>query len=82
MTDRAQSDVSERNVNEKEFLLQLISLYREFPHLWKLRSKDYTDNTKRCQAIKKKMVKVLRISRLSITEEDVNEKNEYCTHDL
>lgn len=67
-------DVPARNMNEKEFLLEFISLYREFPQLWKLKSKDYMDKNKRQQGIQK-MVEMLKLSRPTITEEEVKKKN-------
>jgi len=61
------------NISKKEFLLQFISIYRDMPMLWRINSKDYMDKNKRINAIKK-MTELLKVSRWSITEEDVKKK--------
>ncbi|XP_049939469.1 uncharacterized protein LOC126416045 isoform X2 [Schistocerca serialis cubense] len=66
-------DVSSRLITEKEFLLQFISLYREFPELWKIGSEGYRDKKKRALAINK-IAEVLRLSQPYITREDVKRK--------
>ncbi|XP_049763449.1 uncharacterized protein LOC126092072 isoform X2 [Schistocerca cancellata] len=66
-------DVPSRLITEKDFLLQFISLYREFPELWKIGSEGYRDKKKRALAINK-IAEVLRLSQPYITREDVKRK--------
>ncbi|KAL4125840.1 hypothetical protein QTP88_010080 [Uroleucon formosanum] len=45
--------MNDNNISEKEFLLQFISIYRDMPMLWRIKSKEYMDKHKRINAIKK-----------------------------
>lgn len=65
--------INDGNMSEKEFLLEFISVYRDMPMLWRIKSKDYMDKHKRMNAIKK-MTELLKVSRGNITEEDVKKK--------
>lgn len=47
-------------IAERDFVLLLISLYRDCPELWKVKSKDYLNKKKRNLAIQK-ILKVLKI---------------------
>lgn len=61
------------NITDKEFTLHFISMYRDKPLLWKIKSKDYMDKNKRRTAIKE-MTNLLRTFRRNITEEEVKKK--------
>jgi len=65
--------MNDNNISEKEFLLQFISIYRDMPMLWRIKSKEYMDKHKRINAIKK-LTELLKVSRRNITEEDVKKK--------
>jgi hypothetical protein len=65
--------MNDNNISEKEFLLQFISIYRDMPMLWRIKSKEYMDKHKRMNAIKK-LTELLKVSRRNITEEDVKKK--------
>lgn len=47
-------------ISERDFVLLIISLYRDFPVLWKVKSQDYVDKNKRAIALTS-IVKTLRI---------------------
>jgi len=64
--------MNDDNISEKEFLLQFISIYRDLPMLWRIRSKEYMDKHKRINAIKK-LTELLKVYRRNITE-DVKKK--------
>lgn len=65
---------------EKEFAIQLISLYREFPCLWKVKSKQYMDKNQRSSALSK-MVEVLKKVSPNIDETEIKKKiNIYRTN--
>lgn len=55
-------------IAEREFVLLLISLYRDCPELWNVKSKDYLNKIKRSNAIQK-ILKVLRIYKPQYNEE-------------
>lgn len=42
------------SVGEREFLTLLITLYRDHPELWQLKSKDYFNKNKKAAALQKK----------------------------
>jgi hypothetical protein len=63
-------DMLSGNITNKDFTLHFISVYRDMPMLWKIKSKDYMDKNKRSTAIKK-MTNLLKMCRRNITEEDV-----------
>lgn len=58
---------------EREFVLLLISLYRDCPELWKVKSKDYLNKNKRSLAIQK-ILKVLKIYKPEYNEETFKKK--------
>jgi len=64
--------MNDDNISEKEFLLQFISIYRDLPMLWRIKSKEYMDKHKRINAIKK-LTELLKVYRRNITE-DVKKK--------
>lgn len=66
-------DMLSGNITNKDFTLHFISVYRDMPMLWKIKSKDYMDKNKRSTAIKK-MTNLLKMCRRNITEEDVKKK--------
>lgn len=47
--------MAETSESEREFISMLINLYRDLPELWKVKSKDYFNQTKKQLAFKKSM---------------------------
>lgn len=66
-------DMLSANITDREFTLHFISVYRDMPMLWKIKSKEYMDKNKRGTALKK-MTNLLKMCRRNITEEDVKKK--------
>lgn len=60
-------------ITERDFVLLLISLYRDYPALWKIKSKEYADKNKRSLALTS-IVKALRVYKPTYTEELLKKK--------
>lgn len=61
-------------ITERDFVLLLISLYRDYPALWKIKSKEYADKNKRSLALSS-IVKALRVYKPAYTEDLLKKKN-------
>ncbi|CAK1594241.1 unnamed protein product [Parnassius mnemosyne] len=61
------------NKSERDFVLYLISLYRESPVLWDTKRKDYVDKYKRSVALQN-IIRSLRIYKPTYTEEEFKKK--------
>ena len=63
-----------QQITEREFISLLIELYRAQPELWKVKSKDYFNRTKKQMALEK-ILKALRTVKPNYTLDELKKKN-------
>jgi len=63
----------DESVGEREFLTVLITLYRDHPELWQLKSKDYFNKNKKAAALQK-IVDTLKPYKSDFTAEKLKQK--------
>ncbi|CAG4961444.1 unnamed protein product [Parnassius apollo] len=61
------------DISERDFVLYLISLYRDSPVLWNAKRKDYVDKSKRSVALQN-IIRSLRIYKPTYSEEELKKK--------
>lgn len=73
LTDGSENLDNSDQRNEKEFLLLLISLYRDAPELWRVKSPFYFDKNKKAITITR-ITNALKVLKPNFTENDLKKK--------